>query len=258
MGVFKVLIDVEKIRYSRQITLDSFGIQTQEKLKKARVLAVGAGGLASPLLLYLAAAGVGTLGILDDSMVDISDLQRQLIHDTDKLGEYKCFSAQETLDRINPHIDIETWPTTLRSNNALDIIKQYDIIAVTVDSYASRSLVNQAAIYLKKTQIWGTAVGYIGYMGIFKPWLKNAPCFRCLSPRRPLQQTQTVTAEAGNFPTLYGIVGSMQAGEVIKEIAGFETHCHQVTSINALNLDIRPLKFHKANQCNHCFSTKIL
>ncbi len=252
-----MLVDVEKIRYSQQMHLRSFGIEAQEKLKQSRVLVIGAGGLASPLLLYLAAAGVGTLGIVDDAMVDISDLQRQLIHDTDKLGEYKCFSAQETLDRINPHITIEPWLTTLRKSNAIDIMKQYDVIAVTVDNYASCSLINQAAIHLKKPQIWGTAMGYSGYMGVFKPWLKDAPCFHCLSPQKPSQKTQTTMAESGRFPALYGIIGSMQAGEIIKEIAGLSPLVNKVTSIDALHMDIIKLEIKKQNNCRCCGPIKI-
>ncbi|MFV0321313.1 MAG: HesA/MoeB/ThiF family protein [Alphaproteobacteria bacterium] len=248
-----MLVDAEKIRYSRQILLADDGSDVQNKLKAAKVLVAGAGGLGSPLLAYLAAAGVGHIGIIDDDMVDLSNLQRQLIHDTDKIGEYKVFSAQESIDRINPHIQVETWPTTLKLSNCEAIIKQYDIVAVAVDNFSTRSIINKCCINHHIPQIYGAAVGFEGYVGIFKPWLDNLPCFRCLVPHKPTELAAQTEAEVGVSPTLCGIIGTMQANEVIRELIQLDfIDYHQIHWVNVRNLSFKTIKIEKNPQCPTC------
>lgn len=249
-----MLIDAEKIRYSRQILLDDIGMDVQNQLKAAKVLVAGAGGLGSPLLSYLAAAGVGHIGIIDDDMVDLSNLQRQLIHDTDKIGEYKVFSAQESIDRINPHIQVETWPTTLKSSNGEAIISQYHIVAVAVDNFSTRSLINKYCVQHHIPQIYGTALGFDGYVGIFKPWLRDDyPCFRCLIPQKPNELASQTAAEIGVSPTLCGIVGAIQANEVIRELIQNDPIDYQKLHwVDTRNMSFKTIHISKNPHCPHC------
>lgn len=249
-----MLIDAEKIRYSRQILLGDVGMEVQNQLKAAKVLVAGAGGLGSPLLAYLAAAGVGHIGIIDDDMVDLSNLQRQLIHDTDKIGEYKVFSAQESIDRINPHIQVETWPTTLKPANCEAIIKQYHAVAIAVDNFSTRSLINQCCIKHKIPQIYGAAVGFEGYVGLFKPWISDSlPCFRCLVPKRPKGLAALTVTDIGISPTLCGIIGTMQANEVIRELIQLDPiDYHKLHWVNARNLTFQSIHIKRNPHCPHC------
>lgn len=212
-------------RYKRHLVLKEVGGQGQQKLKAARVLVIGAGGLGSPLLLYLAAAGVGTLGIIDDDRVSLDNLQRQIVHDTDHVGMPKVDSARDTIGRLNPHVAVETMPERLTHDNALDIIARYDIIADGSDNFATRYLVSDACYLARRTLVFAAVGPFDGYVTTFKPHLKDAagtpfPSYRCLFPEPPPPGTVANCAEVGILGAVVGVVGTIQATEVLKEITG--------------------------------------
>ncbi len=212
-------------RYKRHLVLKEIGGQGQQKLKAARVLVVGAGGLGSPVLLYLAAAGVGTLGIIDDDTVSLDNLQRQVIHDTAHVGKLKVVSARDTIARINPHVSVETYPTRLTADNALEILARYDIIADGSDNFATRYLVSDACYFAKKPLAFAAVGPFDGYVTMFKPHEKGAngvpyPSYRCLFPEAPPPGTVANCAEVGVLGSIVGVAGTLQATEVIKEITG--------------------------------------
>jgi len=212
-------------RYSRHILLKEVGGQGQEKLKSARVLVVGAGGLGSPLLLYLAAAGVGTLGVIDDDVVSLSNLQRQVIHTTDRIGTRKTESAARTLERLNPHVALEPHPFRLDAGNALDLIARYDLVADGSDSFSTRYLVSDACFLTKRTLVTAAVGQFDGQVSTFKPHETSPagtpwPTYRCLYPEAPPPGVIPSCEEAGILGALTGIIGSIQAIEVIKEIVG--------------------------------------
>ncbi|HEX2655700.1 MAG TPA: molybdopterin-synthase adenylyltransferase MoeB [Xanthobacteraceae bacterium] len=213
-------------RYARHIVLREVGGAGQAALKRARVLVVGAGGLGAPVLLYLAAAGVGTIGIVDDDVVSLSNLQRQIIHGTPEIGEHKVESAAAVVRRLNPHVTIEMHPVRLTSANALDLISQYDLVADGSDNFATRYLVSDAC-YLAKRPLVTAAVGtFDGTLTTIRAHERAAngepnPTYRCLFPEPPPAGTIPACAEAGILGALTGIVGSMMALEVIREVVGF-------------------------------------
>ncbi len=217
--------DDELERYARHIILKDVGGAGQQRLKNARVLVIGAGGLGSPVLLYLAAAGVGTLGVIDDDMVGLSNLQRQVIHTTARVGTPKTDSAAAAVAALNPHVEMELHETRLTAQNALDIVARYDIVADGCDNFATRYLVSDAC-YLCKVPLVSAAVGqFDGQITTFKPHEtapdgKPYPTYRCLHPNAPPPGSVPSCEEAGIVGALTGIVGSMQAIEVIKEIVG--------------------------------------
>jgi adenylyltransferase/sulfurtransferase len=212
-------------RYKRHLVLKEIGGQGQQALKRARVLVVGAGGLGSPLLMYLAAAGVGTLGVIDDDVVSLDNLQRQIVHDTPHVGVAKVESARETIRRLNPHVTVETYSMRLDAANALDIIARYHIVADGSDNFATRYLVSDACYLAKRTLVFAAVGPFDGYVTTFKPHLagpdgKPYPSYRCLFPEAPPPGTVANCAEVGVLGSVVGVVGTLQATEVLKEITG--------------------------------------
>ncbi|WP_186387890.1 molybdopterin-synthase adenylyltransferase MoeB [Stappia sp. TSB10P1A] len=220
------LSPAELERYARHIVLQDVGGPGQQKLKAARVLVIGAGGLGAPVLQYLAAAGVGTLGIVDDDTVSLSNLQRQVIHDTDHLGEPKVASAAEAIARLNPHVKVEPHVARLTAMNALALISRYDLVIDGSDNFATRYLVSDACFFAGKPLVTGAVGRLDGSLTLLKPHEAAEdgtpnPTYRCLFPERPADGLLPTCAEAGVLGALTGIVGTLQAMEAIKEIAGF-------------------------------------
>jgi molybdopterin-synthase adenylyltransferase len=215
-------------RYKRHLVLKEVGGQGQQKLKAARVLVVGAGGLGSPLVLYLAAAGVGTIGIVDDDRVSLDNLQRQIAHDTDHVGEVKVLSAGGMARRLNPHVNIEPIETRLDAGNAAAIIGRYDIVADGSDNAETRYLVSDACYFAKRTLVFGAVGPFDGYVSTFRPHERDAqgtpfPSYRCLFPEAPPPGTIPNCAEVGVLGAVVGVIGTLQATEVLKEILGIGT-----------------------------------
>ena len=220
------MLDAEELqRYARHIVLREVGGPGQAKLKAARVLVIGAGGLGAPVLLYLAAAGVGTLGIVDDDTVSLSNLQRQVIHATPDIGMRKVDSAETAIERLNPHVQVETHMTRLDAGNAIDLISKYDIVADGSDNFATRYLVSDACYFAKRPLITAAVGTFDGSLTTLRAHetrdgIRN-PTYRCLFPEPPPPGTVPACAEAGILGALPGILGSMMALEVIREIVGF-------------------------------------
>lgn len=212
------LTAAEVERYSRHIIIPEIGAIGQRRLKNARVLVVGAGGLGSPVLLYLAAAGVGTLGIVDDDIVDLSNLQRQVIHGVRDVGRSKLESAREAVAELNPLVDIRLHHTRLDSANALALFADYDLIVDGSDNFATRYLVNDAAAILGKPYVWGSIYRFDGQVSVF--WVKHGPTYRDLYPEAPSAGSVPTCGEGGVFGMLCGAVGSMMVAEAVKLITG--------------------------------------
>lgn len=207
-------------RYSRHIILSEVGQEGQDKLSQAKVLVVGAGGLGCPVLQYLAAAGIGTLGIIDFDVVEESNLQRQVLFGTSSIGLNKALAAKERLVDLNPTIAIKAYPEKLTSKNALELFKDYDIIVDGTDNFATRYLVNDAAIWTQKPVVYGAIYKFEGQVSVFN--YQNGPSYRCLFPTPPKEGSVANCSEVGVLGVLPGIIGCMQANEVIKIILGFE------------------------------------
>jgi len=211
-------------RYARHILLDGVGGVGQEKLLQSRVLVIGAGGLGSPVLLYLAAAGVGTLGVVDDDVVDLSNLQRQIVHSTGSIGAPKVESAKQTLAAINPDVTVITHRERINPDNALDLISDYDIVADGCDNFATRFLVNDACYLAKKTLVSAAILRFDAQLYTFKAFEDgekgegHGPCYRCIFPEPPPEGQIPTCAEAGVLGALCGMAGSLQATEVLKEL----------------------------------------
>jgi molybdopterin-synthase adenylyltransferase len=221
-----MLSDAELERYARHIVLREVGGPGQAALRRARVLVVGAGGLGAPVLLYLAAAGVGTLGVIDDDVVSLSNLQRQVIHATPDVGMAKVDSAAAVIHRLNPHVAVEQHPVRLTAQNALDLLGRYDLIADGSDNFTTRYLVSDACYFAKKPLVTGALGAFDGTLTTIRAHQKGAdgtpnPTYRCLFPEPPPPGTVPTCAEAGILGALAGVVGSMAALEVIREIVGF-------------------------------------
>jgi molybdopterin/thiamine biosynthesis adenylyltransferase/rhodanese-related sulfurtransferase len=241
----------EILRYSRHLIMPEVGMDGQLKLKQAKVLCIGAGGLGSPLALYLAAAGVGTLGIVDFDVVDFTNLQRQVIHDTDDVGRPKLKSAQETIADINPNVEVIGYETRLTSENALEIFKDFDIIADGTDNFPTRYLVNDACVLLGKPNVYASIFRFEGQASVF--YAKEGPCYRCLYPEPPPPGLVPSCAEGGVLGVLPGIMGSVQALETIKMIVGNgRPLIGRLLLFDALNLKFRELKLHKNPDCPVC------
>jgi molybdopterin-synthase adenylyltransferase len=221
-----MLTSDELERYARHIVLRDIGGPGQAALKRARVLVVGAGGLGAPVLLYLAAAGVGTIGVIDDDVVGLSNLQRQVIHSTAGLGGHKVESAAAAIARLNPHVAVETHPMRLTPENALDLISRYDLVADGSDNFATRYLVSDACYFAKKPLVTAAVGTFDGTLTTIRAHERSGdggpnPSYRCLFPDPPPAGTVPTCAEAGILGALTGIVGSLMALEVIREIVGF-------------------------------------
>ena len=241
----------EILRYSRHLIMPEVGMDGQLKLKQAKVLCIGAGGLGSPLALYLAAAGVGRLGIVDFDVVDFTNLQRQIIHDTSDVGRLKIESAKDTIADINPNVEVVAHETRLTSENALDIFRDYDIVADGTDNFPTRYLVNDACVLLGKPNVYGSIFRFEGQATVF--YAKEGPCYRCLYPEPPPPGMVPSCAEGGVLGVLPGIVGSIQALETIKLILGKgRTLIGRLLLFDALDLKFRELKLRKNPECPVC------
>ena len=238
-------------RYSRHLILPEVGMEGQRRLKAARVLCVGTGGLGSPLAFYLAAAGIGTLGLVDFDVVDASNLQRQIIHSTKDIGRKKLDSAEEKLLALNPALNVVKHDTMLTSANALDILKDYDIVADGTDNFPTRYLVNDACVLLGKPNIYGSIFRFEGQASVFATG--QGPCYRCLYPEPPPPGLVPSCAEGGVLGILPGLVGVIQATEAIKLILGKgEPLIGRLLLVDALNMKFRELKLRKNPECPVC------
>lgn len=239
----------ELARYNRHIIIPGFGIEAQQKLKEAKVVVIGSGGLGSPLLLYLAAAGVGKIGIVDFDVVDDSNLQRQVLFGLSEVGKPKVEAAKERLQQLNPHISIVTYNTQLTSQNALDIIKDYDVVADGTDNFPTRYLVNDASVILGKPNVYASIFQFEGQVSVFNytdASGNTGPNYRDLYPTPPPPGLVPNCAEGGVLGVLPGIIGSLQANEVIKVITGVgETLSGRFFVFDALTFESRTLKIKK-------------
>ncbi|MGA2755438.1 MAG: molybdopterin-synthase adenylyltransferase MoeB [Terracidiphilus sp.] len=238
-------------RYSRHLILPEVGVEGQRKLKAASVLCVGTGGLGSPLALYLTAAGVGTLGLVDFDVVDASNLQRQIIHSTADIGRSKLDSAEEKLKALNPELKVQKHNTLLSSANALDILKDYDVVADGTDNFPTRYLVNDACVLLGKPNAYGSIFRFEGQASVFAT--KDGPCYRCLYPEPPPPGLVPSCAEGGVLGILPGLIGVIQATEAIKLILGIgEPLIGRLLLVDALKMRFRELKLCKNPECPVC------
>jgi molybdopterin/thiamine biosynthesis adenylyltransferase/rhodanese-related sulfurtransferase len=239
----------ELARYNRHIIIPGFGMEAQEKLKRSRVLVIGSGGLGSPVLLYLAAAGVGTLGIVDFDVVDDSNLQRQVLFGVESVGKPKVEAARERLKALNPHLNIVLHNTHINSSNALDIIRDYDVVADGTDNFPTRYLVNDACVLLDKPNVYASIFQFDGQVSVFNYVNKNGergPNYRDLYPTPPPPGLVPSCAEGGVLGVLPGIIGSLQALEVIKVITGVgETLSGKFFTFDALQFETRTFKINK-------------
>jgi len=241
----------EILRYSRHLIMPEVGMEGQQKLKAARVLCVGAGGLGSPLALYLGAAGVGTLGIVDFDVVDYTNLQRQIIHSTTDVGRKKLESAAEKLKAINPFLNIRTFETKLTSENALELFQDFDIVADGTDNFPTRYLVNDACVLTGKPNVYGSIFRFEGQASVFAT--EDGPCYRCLYPEPPPPGLVPSCAEGGVLGILPGLVGVIQATEVIKLILGRgEPLIGRLLLVDALGMKFRELRLRKNPDCPAC------
>src|SRR6185369_12240255 len=239
-------------RYSRHLILPEVGLAGQKKIRSASVLCIGAGGLGSPIAIYLAAAGIGKLGILDFDTVDFSNLQRQIIHGTEDVGRPKIESASETIARINPNVEVVTYNTRISSENALDLIRPYDIVVDGTDNFPTRYLTNDACVLLKKPNVYGSIFRFEGQASVFAPHL-GGPCYRCLYPEPPPPGMVPSCAEGGVLGVLPGIIGCIQATEILKLALGKGSSLiNRLLLFNALDMKFRELKLRRDPQCPVC------
>jgi molybdopterin/thiamine biosynthesis adenylyltransferase/rhodanese-related sulfurtransferase len=238
-------------RYSRHLIIPEVGMTGQKRLKNARVLCVGAGGLGSPALLYLAAAGVGTLGIVDFDVVDESNLQRQVIHGQSDVGRPKAESARDSIQEINPYVNVVLHEERLDSDNAMEIFAQYDLIVDGTDNFATRYLVNDACVLLGKPYVWGSIYRFDGQASVF--WAEYGPCYRCLYPEPPPPGMVPSCAEGGVLGVLCASIGSIQVNEAIKLITGIgEPLAGRLMIYDALEMSYRTVRVRKDPECAVC------
>ncbi len=220
------ITDSQLERYARHVILDEVGEEGQAKLLSSRVLVVGAGGLGAPVLLYLAAAGVGTLGIVDDDEVDLTNLQRQIVHATDRVGAPKTESAAAAVAAINPEVAVERHDVRLSAENALDLVSRYDLVVDGSDNFETRYLLNDACFLARRTLVSAALMRFDGQLSTFKAWQAteegggHGPCYRCIFPRAPAPGLVPRCEEAGILGAVAGVMGSLQATEVLKELLG--------------------------------------
>jgi molybdopterin/thiamine biosynthesis adenylyltransferase/rhodanese-related sulfurtransferase len=238
-------------RYGRHLIMPEFTLTGQQKLKAARVLTIGTGGLGSPLLAYLAAAGVGKIGLVDYDTVDYSNLHRQIIHKSRNVGKPKITSAIETLKEINPYVEVEPFETSFRSDNAMKIAEDYDIIVDGTDNFPTRYLVNDLCVLTNKPNVYGSIFRFEGRNSVF--WAEKGPCYRCLHPEPPAPGEVPSCAEGGVLGVLPGVIGVLQALETIKLITGIgEPLIGRLLLFDALKLKFRELKTRKDPKCPIC------
>lgn len=250
-GTLMPLSNEQISRYSRHLIMPEVGMEGQEKIINSRVLCIGAGGLGSPVALYLAAAGVGHMGILDFDVVDFSNLQRQIIHSEPNIGKLKVESAAERIAELNSEVEVTTYNEMLTSSNALDIFKDYDIIIDGTDNFATRYLVNDACVLLGKPNVYGSIFRFEGQVTVFDS--KKGPCYRCLYPEPPPPGMVPSCAEGGVLGILPGIVGTMQAAEAIKVILGKGNPLiGRLLFVDVMDMKFTELKLRKDPQCPIC------
>lgn len=241
----------EYLRYNRHIIMPEVGEEGQKKLKDGRALIIGAGGLGSPIALYLAAAGMGTIGLVDFDIVDASNLQRQILHSTSQIGKSKLESAAKRLSDVNPHIDVISHQTKLTSKNALRILTEYDIIIDGTDNFPTRYLVNDACVLLGKPNVYGSIFRFDGQVSLFDA--RTGPCYRCLYPSPPPAELVPNCAEAGVIGVLPGIIGTLQALEAIKFILGIgDLLTGRLLVFDGLAMQFQEMRLRKNSDCPIC------
>jgi adenylyltransferase/sulfurtransferase len=246
----------ELLRYGRHLLLPEVAIDGQRKLKAGRVLIVGAGGLGSPAALYLAAAGVGTLGIVDFDIVDLTNLQRQLLHGTNDVGRSKLDSARDRLHDANPNVNLELHATRLTAANALTIVREYDVVLDGTDNFATRYLVNDACVLLGKPNVYGSIFRFDGQASVFAT--PDGPCYRCIYPEPPPPGLVPSCAEGGVLGVLPGLVGTVQATETIKLMLGIGTPLiGRLLLVNALDAEFRSVKVKRDPSCPACATREL-
>ncbi|HEX7980201.1 MAG TPA: molybdopterin-synthase adenylyltransferase MoeB, partial [Gemmatimonadaceae bacterium] len=246
----------EILRYSRHLILPEVALEGQQRLKASRVLLIGAGGLGSPLALYLAAAGVGTIGLVDFDVVDVTNLQRQIVHGTKDVGRPKLESARDRLKDLNPHVHVEGFETRLTSDNALEIVRDFDIVIDGTDNFATRYLTNDACVILGKPNVYGSIYRFEGQSSVFAT--EEGPCYRCLYPEPPPPGLVPSCAEGGVLGVLPGLVGTIQATEGIKLLLGVgEPLIGRLLLIDALTMQFRAMKLRKNPNCPACGTREI-
>ena len=246
----------EILRYSRHLILPEVALDGQRRLKGSRVLLIGAGGLGSPLALYLAAAGVGTLGLVDFDVVDVTNLQRQVLHGTKDVGRPKLESARERIRDINPHVHVEGYPVKLTSANALEIAPDFDVVVDGTDNFQTRYLTNDLCVLLGKPNVYGSIFRFEGQASVFAT--EEGPCYRCLYPEPPPPGLVPSCAEGGVLGVLPGLVGTIQATETIKLLLGVgEPLIGRLLTIDTLTMQFRTLKLRKDPTCPACGTREI-
>ena len=250
------LTSEEVLRYSRHLILPDVGLDGQRRLKGARVLLIGAGGLGSPAALYLAAAGVGTLGLVDFDVVDVTNLQRQILHGTKDVGRPKLASAVDRIYDVNPHVHVEAFETKLTSANALEILEQFDIVVDGTDNFQTRYLTNDACVLLGKPNVYGSIYRFEGQVSVFAT--QDGPCYRCLFPEPPPPGLVPSCAEGGVLGLLPGLVGTLQATEAVKLILGIgEPLVGRLLLVDALGATFRTVHLRKDPACPACGTHEI-
>lgn len=251
------LSNEEILRYGRHLIIPEVGMEGQKRLKAARVLLIGTGGLGAPLGMYLAAAGVGTLGLVDFDVVDYSNLQRQIIHGTSDVGRPKLHSARDRILEINPFTRVELHEVALSSENALDIVKQYDLVIDGTDNFPTRYLVNDACVLTGKPNVYGSIFRFEGQSSVF--WAEKGPCYRCLYPEPPPPGMVPSCAEGGVLGILPGIIGCLQANEAVKLLVGVgEPLFGRLVLFDALKMKFRELKLRKDPECPICSENRTI
>jgi molybdopterin/thiamine biosynthesis adenylyltransferase/rhodanese-related sulfurtransferase len=246
----------ELSRYARHIIIPDVGVEGQKRLKSARVLLIGAGGLGSPLALYLAAAGVGHIGLVDFDVVDVTNLQRQILHGTRDIGRSKIASARERIADVNPFVELTTYETALTSQNALGIIEKYDLVVDGTDNFPTRYLVNDACVMLGKPNVYGSVFRFEGQASVFSTG--DGPCYRCLFPEPPPPGLVPSCAEGGVLGVLPGLIGMIQATEALKLILGIgEPLVSRLLLVDALGAQFRTVKVRKNPACPACGTHEI-
>lgn len=241
----------QRDRYARHLILEGIGEPGQLRLLESSVLIVGAGGLGSPVAMYLAAAGVGRIGIVDADVVEVSNLQRQIVHNVDRLGRPKAMSAAETIDRINPECDIRVHETRLVADNVLRILEPYEVIVDATDNFPTRYLLNDASVITGKPVVHGSIFRFEGQASVFEPG--NGPCYRCLFPEPPPPELAPNCAEAGVLGVLPGIIGSIQATEAIKLLVGYgDPLVGKLLTYDALDQSMMTLRMGRDPECPAC------
>ena len=246
------LTPTEFRRYARHLSIPEFGPEAQRRLKAARVLCIGAGGLGSPVTMYLAAAGVGTLGLIDADVVEESNLQRQLLHGTSDVGRAKLASAVARLAEINPHVTVEPHAVRFTSANAMDLVAKYDLVIDGTDNFPTRYLSNDVCVFLRKPNIYGSILRFEGQCSVFAPHL-GGPCYRCMAPQPPKPGLVPSCAEGGVLGVLPGLIGTMQATEAIKLLAGIgQPLIGRLLHVDTLSMKFRTFNLRRDPECPVC------